>query len=280
MSALGGLARQAFTSVTSTATTFATQSGASYILPIMAGFVGLALIIFIVFIAIQLRAHRPAKVTTGPLDLFSPKTPVVVDRNTTRSVMKGTYSLSFYIRIDAVPDMRATATPLLTWPGIWDMGYSPAHETMRIIFQQTPDKQNESISPNLVELKAIPLQRWNQVMITFEGRTTDLYVNGQLVTSTTLRNVPPVGNASITLVPEGMMGQIAYIQVWSRRLIVSEVESNYIDTSDSQGRPFLGPDFLKTISNLSVPNLFCPSGNCAGTSPSAKPSQKWEFPYA
>jgi hypothetical protein len=108
----------------------------------------------------------------------------------------------------------------------------------------------------------------------------DFYVNGVLILSKLLDNVTPSSNSSITIVPSGIMGQLAYVQVWPRRLMVSEVAANYTDTSDSQGRPYFGPDFLKAITNIKTPNIFCSSGNCDSKAAFANESQMWDFPYA
>ena len=241
--------------------------GQSQFLPVIAGVVAIALIVLVIFVAVQIRKYYPTLALRGPVDLFTPSSPVVVDRATT-GTMSGTYTLAFYVKMDAVPDMRATATPLLTWPSIWNLNYNPAQEKMVWIIHPVGSKAETFTIP-------VPLQRWAQIMVTFEGRSFDFYVNGSLVSSHILANLPPVPNSSITIVPGGIMGQIAHAQVWPRRLTVNEVGSNYLDTSDSQGRPYLSPVF-----NLALPNLFCPSGKCKGTQPTATPSQTWEFPYA
>lgn len=272
--------RSTFGSLTESAkTTFGANTG-SYVLPIIAAVVGIALIAVIVIAVIQIRKTSPTQVLKGPLDLFAPKPPVVIDRATTKQAMTGTYTLAFYLRIDAVPDMRSSATPLFTWPGVWDLNYNAAKEELQWIIKETTDGQTGAIEPEVMMLPNVPLQRWTQVTLAFEGRTFDLYVNGKLVKSHTLTNLPPSANSSITIVPGGIIGQLAYVQLWGRRLTVRETEGNYIDTSDSQGRPFLGPDLLNMLSTVQVPNLFCPSGSCTGTQSTATPSQTWEFPYA
>jgi hypothetical protein len=171
--------------------------------------------------------------------------------------------------------MRSAATPLFTWPGIWNLGYNAAQEELVWSFGQTSDTR----TPIRVTLPQVPLQRWTQITMTLEGRTVDLYVNGALVKSDILDSMPPRANASITIVPEGIMGETAYIQLWARRLTVSDIGANFIDTSDSQGRPYLGPAFFEALNTISVPNLFCSNDDC-GAAPTATPSQSWEFPYA
>jgi hypothetical protein len=257
---------------------FAGQS--SYVLPFLAGIVAIALIVLIVFVVIQVNVGKPAQLLKGPVDLFDTKSPVIVDRPTTKTQMTGSYTLAFYVRIDATPDMRATAVPLITWPAIWNVGYNAAKEQLIWTFGQTADAPAQISQPETVSIAGVPMQRWTQIAITFEGRTADFYVNGTLHTSTTLNNVPPSANTSISIVPGGLIGQVAYVQVWPRRLAVADVAANYTDTSDSQGRPFLGPNMMAALNNVKMPNLFCPSGNCTGTQPSASKSQTWEFPYA
>jgi hypothetical protein len=272
--------KKAFGAASEGVASFGTATGVSYMLPLIAGVVAISLIALIVFVVIQAKASKPAKLLKGPVDLFQPASPLVIDRPTTATQMKGSYTLSFYVRIDAVPDMRTAETPLMTYPGIWDLGYNAATEQLVWKFAQTQDTPTGWAWTEPVTVDGVPMQRWTQVVITFEGRTADLYVNGVLVTSNTLRNLPPTAASSITLVAANVMGQLAYVQLWPRRLAVSEIAANYADTSDSQGRPFLGPDLLGPLKSLSMPNLFCPGGNCASSTPTASQSQTWEFPYA
>jgi hypothetical protein len=273
-------ARRAFGALTESAkSTFGVDQG-SYVLPIIAGVIGLALIAMVIYVVIQMRAHKPVQTLTGPVDLFKPKSPVVIDRTMTKSTMGATYTLAFYLKVDAVPEMRSSATPLFTWPGVWDLNYNAATEHLEWVIKPMFDGHTGVMEPEKIRLPNVPLQRWSQITMAFEGRTFDLYVNGKLVKSHTLTTLPPSASASITIVPGAIMGQIAYVQLWPRRLTVSNVHNNYVDTSDSQGRPFLGPGFLQTLGDIKVPNLFCPSGNCTGSTPTAKASQTWEFPYA
>lgn len=275
----GDSAKRFVGAVSETSTTFASATGVPYIVPALIGIVAVALIAMVVFVIIQATASGPAKMVRGPIDLFGPKHPVLVDRSTAKASMNGSYTWAFYIRLDAVPDMRADATPLFNWPGVLSVAYNPAQEQLLWNFAQTSDGTATSPTDTVV-LQGIPLQRWTQVALAMEGRSFDLFVNGGLVESGVLRNVPPAANSSITVVPGGVMGKTAYVQLWSRRLTVQEVSNNYTDTSDSQGRPFLGPEFFSVLKEIEMPNLFCPPEGCSGTAPKASESQKWEFPYA
>jgi hypothetical protein len=268
--------------LTSAAQTFGkTEVITPYVLPAVLAIVGIFIVAIIIITIIQLQQSYPARFLKGPVDLFKPNTPVIIDREGTQKNMGGSYTLSYYLKVDAVPDMRSSATPLMTWAGIWNTGYNAANEQLVWTFAETKDSAaSGSEGPEIVTLPQVALQRWNQITMTFEGRTVDLYVNGVLTKSATLHNLPQTARSSITLVPGGVLGQIAYVQLWPRRLTVSETKGNYTDTSDSQGRPYLGPAYLQTLNSINLPNLFCPSGDCTGTQVIATASQNWEFPYA
>jgi len=255
-------------------------STTSYIVPAVLAIVGIFIVAIIIIVIVQIQQSYPARFLKGPVDLFKPGSPVIVDRDGTQKNMGGSYTLSYYLKVDAVPDMRSAATPLMTWAGIWSTGYNAANEQLVWTFAETKDSDGGVQGPESVTLPKVALQRWNQITMTFEVRTLDLYVNGVLTKSATLHNLPQTARSSITLVPEGVLGQIASVQLWPRRLTVSETQANYPDTSDSQGRPYLGPAYFQTLNEINLPNLFCPSGDCTGTQVIANPSQNWEFPYA
>jgi len=251
------------------------EDGPSYILPLVGSLIIIAIIVISVVVSLQYKAKRPAYKLLGPIDLFHPERPVIVDTSTVKRNMTATYTLAVYFMIDTVPDMRSDSTPLLLWPRVWSLNYNAPKEELVWKFLETSHNAQtpETVSVNV---KKIPLQRWNQIVMTFEGRTADMYCNGELMSSTTLRNVPPLPNSSITIVPSNVMGKAAYIQVWDRRLPIKEVAHNYIETSDSQGRPYIGKDLLKA---LRMPNVFCLGGMCPGKNVLSGEGYRWEFPF-
>jgi hypothetical protein len=259
---------------------FDAASKTPFIMPIIAGVIAIVIIIVIVIVVYQYRGNRPGYQTLGPIDLFSPESVVIVDRPHTQQLMTGSYTLSFYVRIDAVPDMRNGATKLMSWPGVWNLNYDPASESAIFTFYQTPDFKQDANIAYTMTVPGLSSQRWTQFTITSAGRSVDVYLNGVLAQSAQLDNVPESAQSSVILIPSMIMGQLAYVQLWSRRFLVGEVGANYMETSDSQGRPYLGTGFLSALGGFKLPNLFCPGGNCSVTSPTAQPSQTWEFPYA
>lgn len=247
-----------------------------YVLPFIAGIVAIVLVLIIVYVVIQYKSAHPAAQTKGPIDLWAPGSTPLVSRTDTKKSMSASWTLSFYVRFDAVPDMRS-ATPFLLWPGTWAIDYNPAQEELLWKVSPAPDGSFGATTQS-IPIPNVPLQRWTQVTLCQEGRTIDMYVNGQLVKSDQLTNLPRSSAGSIVIAPGNIMGQAAYVQLWARRLTGSDIANNYADTSDSQGRPLLGPNLFVALQSL--PNLFCGAGGCTGSSPSAQPSQTWEFPYA
>jgi len=255
---------------------FTAATGVPYYIPLVVIVVILIAVAIIIIYSISAAKSAPAVSVEGPIDLFPTKDLILVDRTTARNLLKNSYTIAFFLNITAVPDMRVAATPLLTWPGVWNLGYNAAQEQLVWTMYPYPDADG-IMSPTLnLPQPNVPMQKWTQIVVTCEGRTMDFYVNGSLSESFTLSNLPSPPSASITKIPNGVMGQAAYIQTWPRRLTMGEVADNYLAVTDSQGRPLLTKSLF---SALFSPNLFCPSGNCNGSTPTATPSQIWEFPY-
>jgi hypothetical protein len=241
-----------------------------FIFPFVAALVAILLVVIIVVVAIRYMGTQPKYFLRGPEDLWQPAGKVIINRNQIGPATKGSYTLSMYLYIDGVPDPRAV-TPLLVWPHVYSISYNSA--------QQELVMQTEGATET-IKIPSVPMQRWTQVTITWEGRTANFYINGALLKSWSLQNLPPLASTSMSLRPDGCQGKIAWVQLWDRRLTSGEVATNYTSTSDSRGQPDLGLNLIQSWKQLTLPNVFCPAGGCAGTQPSASPSQKWEFPYA
>lgn len=274
--AFGNLKTAAFGAGQAARGALGTAAQTPYVLPFVVGIVAIVLVLIIVFVVIQYKSSGPAAQTKGPIDLWAPGNIPFVSRTDTKKSMTASWTLSFYVRFDAVPDMRAS-TPLLAWPGTWTIDYNPAQEELLWKVSPTPDGSFGATTQS-IPIPNVPLQRWTQVTLCQEGRTIDMYVNGQLAKSDQLTNLPRGSAGSIVIAPGNIMGQAAYVQIWPRRLSGNDIAGNYADTSDSQGRPLLGPNLFVALKSL--PNIFCGAGGCTGSSPSAQPSQTWEFPYA
>lgn len=63
------------------------------------------------------------------------------------------------------------------------------------------DGKNESVI-----LENVPLQRWTNLIITINGRAVDLYLDGKLVKTKVLNNVPKTTRSPVLLTPNGGFG--------------------------------------------------------------------------
>jgi hypothetical protein len=75
------------------------------------------------------------------------------------------------------------------------------------------------------DLVEIPLQRWSHVAISLWNRTTDIYLNGKLVRSCILKNVPRIPHGDPLNVCEdgGFDGQLSHLRYFNRALNADEI---------------------------------------------------------
>jgi hypothetical protein len=92
--------------------------------------------------------------------------------------------------------------------------------------------------------------RWNQVLLTLEGRSLDVYLNGAIANSTLLDNLPilnPVG-VLLNTSPE-FTGQAGLVQGWPYRLTESDVIANYKRNTTTRGKPLI-PDIQPSFTDI------------------------------
>jgi hypothetical protein len=95
-------------------------------------------------------------------------------------------------------------------------------------------------------IENVMVAKWNQITVTVEGRTVDIYVNGILKTSTLLDNVAFSKFYGLMLnTSPDFSGQAGLFQMWPRRLTVSEISENYRRNTDTRGKPLI-PDIQPT----------------------------------
>jgi hypothetical protein len=151
-------------------------------------------------------------------------------------------------------------------------------------------------------LPPIPLQKWTMVTVAREGRRFDVYYNDRIVLSQKTMYMPTNTSLSASFTglvsgSPGLGGQMALIQVFSRRYSSGDVTALYRATSDTRGRPYVTTlkqdlvGLMPTASpnapslNLSsmIPSLnLCPPGGCFN-SPVVRPASPlydWTSPYA
>ena len=196
------------------------------------------------------------------------------------------YTFSFYVYMNDLTspsfapsdDMRYHK--LLELTGACSIFLDPVNQSAQIVMR--PATPSGVGLPNTVLTipKFLPA-RWNQLAFTVEGRTIDTYLNGALATSTLLPDVPQAVPTQITLFPMvGFSGQLGYVQLWPRRLTLPEMVSNYKQTSDPRGKPYIPTPGASLTDLFSMfERGFCALGMC-GDSPTTNPLTYIDYIYA
>jgi preprotein translocase subunit SecG len=183
----------------------------------------------------------------------------------TMDFLAETFTFSFFISLDnaSIENIRGdrlkdndTFMKLIVIPGAYSVEVDPLHETMRILFKTYQTKEYEVIIPTL---KA---RRWNQILVTVEGRIADIYQNGILLKSVALPNVISARPGKPYLFMNAdLFARFAFIQSFNRRLKEQEVIENYRINTDSLGVPF----FPKPNDNFLRLPSFCIGIYCIGS---------------
>jgi len=133
--------------------------------------------------------------------------------------------------------------PLLYVLGVGTVIVDPLHQKARVSIQPLTDPAVRRVdAPVNIDIDNFVVARWNQLTVTLEGRSVDVYLNGALVKSALLDNVPRLKPVGILLetVPD-FSGQAGLFQAWPRRLTGGEVLRNYKRNVDLRGKPAI-PD--------------------------------------
>ncbi len=166
--------------------------------------------------------------------------------------------------------------------GVGTITLDPIHQMARITAQPLADtailKRDTRVN---IDIPDVVVARWNQLVVSVEGRSVDVYLNGNLVKSALMENVPvlyPVG-VLLETVPD-FSGQAGLFQAWPRRLTMEEVQRNYKKNVDLRGKPRI-PDKTVSVSDVfkKIGDMFCKAGFCA-YSFNAGPLNYVDYEYA
>lgn len=155
--------------------------------------------------------------------------------------------------------------PFLYILGVGDILLDPIHQIARVRIK--PLTKTALIQPDAItniDIDNFMIARWNQLVVTVEGRTVDVYVNGALAKSTILDNLPILNPAGLLLeTSPDFSGQAGLFQAWPYRLKESEIATNYKRNTDTRGKPLI-PDssysFLQMFKDLG--DSICKKGFC------------------
>jgi len=184
------------------------------------------------------------------------------------------FTLSFFVYMSGVnrenipiagPKGDFRFKPFLYILGVGDVLLDPIHQIARVrIKPLAPVNQMDRDGMVHIDIENFMIERWNQLTITLEGRSVDIYVNGALASSTLLSNLPVLNPVGVLLeTSPDFAGQAGLFQGWARRLTESDVARNYKRNTDTRGKPLIPdvPFSFWDVWNQLTKNL-CDMGFC------------------
>jgi len=136
------------------------------------------------------------------------------------------YSISAWTFIhDQPPSFRKSSskfTNILDYANKPKIQFNPSINTLRIIMSNGLDKDNV-----VYTTKKFKLQKWNNIIINYDGGTLDIFINGDLVSST--NNIVPIMSYDEITVGSnnGLSGGVCSIVYFPKPLSLSKIQSLY-----------------------------------------------------
>ncbi len=137
-------------------------------------------------------------------------------------------------------------------------------------------------SVQTLEIPTFYIAKWNQITLTVEGRSIDIYVNGNLVTSALLENVPWSQFSGLLLNKSpDFEGQVGLIQVWPERRTMKQISENYQRNIDPRGKPLI-PDKRLSLMEAwkQILKAICNKTGICGFQAQVGPMQYIEYEFA
>jgi hypothetical protein len=196
----------------------------------------------------------------------------ILDSSQLLKTMGNNFTLSFFVYMDEVNAERIPIAgpagdyrfkPLVYILGVGTVVVDPLHQKALVQIQPLTDRARVN-APVTIEVDNFVVARWNQLTLCVEGRSADVYLNGRLIKSALMENVPALQPVGLLLetIPD-FSGTAALFQAWPRRLTGGEVQRNYKQNTDLRGRPAIpspGVQWAEVWDNLK--GQLCKVGFC------------------
>jgi hypothetical protein len=198
----------------------------------------------------------------------------ILDSSQLTTNMGNNFTLSAFVYMDETNAERIPIAgpagdfrfkPLIYILGVGTVTVDPIHQKARVSIQPLTDRSVRKVdSPVNIDIDNFVVARWNQLTICVEGRSVDVYLNGALVKSAIMENVPLLAPVGLLLetIPD-FSGQAGLFQAWPRRLTGPEVIRNYKRNTDLRGKPAI-PDQAVDFSEVwgMLKESLCKIGFC------------------
>jgi hypothetical protein len=174
------------------------------------------------------------------------------------------FTLSYFVYMDDVnreripiggPEGDFRFKPLVYILGVGDILIDPIHQVGRVRIKPL-DRSGVIDRQGIVtiDIDNFMISRWNNLTITMEGRSVDVYLNGSIVNSALLENLPVLKPLGVLLEKSpDFAGQAGLFQAWPRRLSEHEIIRNYKRNTDTRGKPLIpdiGPSFFEIFKDM------------------------------
>ena len=141
------------------------------------------------------------------------------------------YGISFWVYIQPMNPGAApqatTFTTILSYGGKPRISYNSSLNTMRIEIK-TESKKNVTVD----DIKNVPLQKWNHIVINYVNGTCDTFINGSLHSSTD--DVIPIKEYESVQIGDldGIQGKICNVILFNEQLTASKINDLYHQFSE------------------------------------------------
>ena len=159
--------------------------------------------------------------------LADAKTAIVIPSSSLSNSGSVNYAYSIWVYIDDWA-YRYGQEKIIFLRGMIGSIFTPAlslmpNDNTAVITMTTATDPFECIVPN------IPIQKWTNIIVTLNGKSLDAYVNGKLVKTCVLPDLPVVNSeASVYLTPDGgFSGYTSRFQYWSTPVSPQEAWNIY-----------------------------------------------------
>jgi hypothetical protein len=160
-------------------------------------------------------------------NLANAKTAVVIPSTSLKNSGSTNYAYSIWIYVDDWA-YRYGQEKIIFLRGAIGSIFTPAlslmpNDNTAVITMTTANEPFECIVPN------IPIQKWTNLIVTLNNKSLDAYVNGKLVKTCVLPDLPVVNpEASVYLTPDGgFSGYTTRFQYWSTPISPQEAWNIY-----------------------------------------------------
>ena len=228
----------------------------------------------------------------GPFDLtMKPNPASVVSVFTQSQLLKSfgnNFTLGFFVYMDAINESRIPFAgsegdyrfkPFVNILGVGSLFVDPIHQEVRFSVNTTAPEFGKKSD---ITVQSFAIARWNQVVITIEGRSVDMYVNGQLRASELLSNIPTWAPTGVLLeTSPDFSGQAGLFQAWPQRRTESEILKNYKRNTDTRGKPLIPdkePTWDEIFKHLKID--LCKYGFCHTPKLPKNPIEYVDYEYA